>query len=134
MFEKVKELARHTKIDKLIFKYPFGYSTMISDIKSKEDLFAFGLLRAMLSNCKILMVYELPEGVSKTFKTKVRNILSDPILSAKTLILFAHDDRYDDSADIIYTIENGKVKSFKANTIKTKTFNNKENPICKRYH
>ncbi|MBR1988086.1 MAG: ABC transporter ATP-binding protein [Clostridia bacterium] len=117
-FEKVKKLAEYTKIDKLITKYPFGYSTQISDIKSSEHLFAIGLLRAMLSNCKILMVYELPDEVSQSFKNNVRKILTDPILNTKTLILFTHDDRYDDSADIIYTIENGKTKSVKAKTVK----------------
>ena len=117
-FNKVKNLAEHTKIDKLIYKYPFGYSTNINDIKSNEDLFAIGLLRAMLSNCNILMVYELPDGVSKTFANKVRNIISDPILSTKTLILFTHTDRYDEFADIIYTIDKGKVKSVKVKNIK----------------
>lgn len=130
-FDKVKELATYTKIDKIIAKYPFGYSTQISDIKSSEHLFAIGLLRAMLSNCKILMVYELPEEVSKTFKNNVRKILTDPILNTKTLILFTHDDRYDESADIIYTIEKGKVKSVKAKTIKQETVTNKK-PTAKK--
>ena len=130
-FDKVRELAEYTHIDKIITKYPFGYSTQIGDIKSSEHLFAIGLLRAMLSNCKILMVYELPEEVSQSFKNNVRKILTDPILNTKTLILFTHDDRYDDSADIIYTIEKGKVKSVKAKTIKQETDTNKELPIKK---
>lgn len=126
-FKKVTKLAEHTKINQIIEKYPHGYSTQISDIKSNEHLFAIGLLRAMLSNCKILMVYELPDGVSKTFKTKVRKILEDNILSAKTLILFTHDDKYDDIADIIYTINHGIVKNINVKNIKKEQTSAKSN-------
>jgi len=67
------------------------------------------MARALLSNCRILMIYELPQDTPETFRKKVVNYLSNNKVD-KTIILFSHSDAYDDIAGIIYRVNAGKVK------------------------
>ena len=96
-------------IHKTIEKYELGYDTPIEDIKSNGILFLLGLARALLSNCHILMIYELPQDTPESFKKKIVKYIKNNKLD-KTVILFSHSDDYDEIAAKCYTVTKGKVK------------------------
>ncbi len=113
-FNKVKEVCDNLGLTSNIERYENGFETDIEDIKSSGTLFLIGLARALLSNCRILMIYELPQDTPETFRKKVVNYLSNNKVD-KTIILFSHSDVYDDIAGIIYRVNNNKVKLEKVN-------------------
>ena len=67
-----------------------------------------GLVRALLTNCKILMIYEVPQDAPASLRKKVKNLLTKFNID-KTIILFTHSNDYDSIADVSYTIDNGSV-------------------------
>ncbi|MCR5553353.1 MAG: ABC transporter ATP-binding protein/permease, partial [bacterium] len=89
-----------------------GFNTKISDIDSSSILFMIGLVRALLTNCKILMVYEIPNDVPARFRENVNNFFKD-VETDKTIILFTHTDIYDSIAQTVYKVESGKVEKVK---------------------
>ena len=111
-FKKVKEVCKQVGISSYIEKLPKKYNTEVSEIKSKSMLFLLGLARAVLSNSKILMIYEFPEDATKMLKTNVFNFLKKHY-QGKTVIVFSHSNDYDELAEITYEINNGRVKQTK---------------------
>ena len=107
------DVCKKANILKYIEKLPNGFDTKISEIKSSGLLFMIGLVRAVLSNCKILMIYELPQDADDKLKKNIVNLLSK-FDTEKTLILFSHSDDYDDIAGLVYEVNKGKVKLVKA--------------------
>ena len=108
-FEFIKALVRELGLEEKINSFPKGYNTAINDIISGEDRFWIGLIRAALSKCKVLMIYEYPEDVSPDFHIVLRHIIATSESEKRTLIFFTHKDDYDSLADKLYVIENGKV-------------------------
>ena len=104
----IDEIGIRNDIDNL----PAGLDTHINDITNPATLFLIGLIRALLTNCKILMIYELPENTPNTFRTKIKRILTK-FENKKTIILFTHTDVYDSIADMTYVVKNQKVKFVK---------------------
>lgn len=111
-FKKVKEVCKQVGIASYIEKLPKKYNTEVGEIKSKSMLFLLGLARAVLSESKILMIYEFPEDATKTLKTSVFNFLKK-YYQGKTVIVFSHSNDYDELAEITYEINNGRVKQTK---------------------
>ncbi len=113
-FTDVKNICKKLGLDKTIEKYANGYETNIEEIKSSGVLFLIGLARALLSECNILMIYELPQDTPESFRKKIVNYLKDNKVD-KTIIIFTHSDAYDEIASLTYTVVKGKVKLEKAN-------------------
>lgn len=113
-FHNIQKLVKVLNLTNVIQSLPQGYETLIGDIKNGETLFWIGLIRAALSKCKILMIYEYPEDVSEDFHIKLQNIIASSDPYKRTIILFTHKNNYDNLADTIYKIDNGKVKLVKA--------------------
>ncbi len=111
-FISVQSMCIRLGLDQFIKALPMGYDTHIEDVNSSDVLFLIGLVRACLSHCKILMVYEIPQDTPDEFRQFVVRFLENENLD-KTIILFTHSDDYDSIADISYGIDNGKVKSLK---------------------
>jgi len=109
---KIKSYCNELGLMKYIQKLPKGFDTDISDIKDSAMLFMLGLARAALSDCNILMIYELPQDVSEKFKKNIKKLLTQQEIR-KTVILFSHSDDYDDIAETIYEVDNGVVKLIK---------------------
>lgn len=122
---KINKLIDTIGIRNDINDLPAGIDAQISDITNPATLFLIGLLRALLTNCKILMIYELPENTPNTFRTKIKRILSK-FEGQKTIILFTHTDIYDPIADMIYEVKNQKVKFVKIKFSKTKSKTKKQ--------
>lgn len=113
-FTKVKEACDKVGVTEFIEKLPNGFKTQIEDIDIPGVYFLLGLARAILSNCKTLMIYELPHDTPQEYQNKIIRLLTEFRLD-KTIILFTHSDNYDFLADMIYEINNGKVKNIKVN-------------------
>ena len=109
-FSFIEKQVEELGLDKVISSLPAGYDTLVSDIKNEETRFWIGLIRATLSKCKVLMIYEYPERVSKNFQAMLEKIVASSEPDKRTLILFTHKDEYDYLADAIYEIKDGKVK------------------------
>lgn len=108
-FNDVKAICSKLGLDKTIEKYAKGYETNIDEVKSSGVLFLLGLARALLSDCNILMIYELPQDTPETFRKKIVNYLKSNNVD-KTIIIFTHSNAYDEIASLTYTVTKGKVK------------------------
>lgn len=108
-FEEVKKICEQLGVSKNIERYEKGYNTEIESVKSSGTLFLIGLARALLSNCRILMIYEIPQDTPESFRKKILKFLQSHDVD-KTIILFSHSDMYDDVAELTYVVNNGKVK------------------------
>ena len=101
----IEELGLSDVIDKL----PKGLDTQVEDLDS-ESQFWVGLIRGTLSKCKVLMLYEYPTVENPEFKAKFENIIRSCETDKRTLIIFTHDSLYDNLAELVYEVKNGKVK------------------------
>lgn len=108
-FEYIKTLVAELGLSDKINNLPKGYDTDISDIYDGETRFWIGLIRAALSKCKVLMIYEYPDDVTPNFFETLQHIIETCETDKRTLILFTHKNDYDNLADMIYVINNGKV-------------------------
>lgn len=108
-FEFIKTLVAELGLSDKINNLPKGYDTDISDIYDGETRFWIGLIRAALSKCKVLMIYEYPDDVTPNFFETLQHIIETCETDKRTLILFTHKNDYDNLADMIYVINNGKV-------------------------
>lgn len=104
-----KGLGLEEKVNAL----PQGYDTQMADITNGETRFWIGLIRAALSKCKVLMIYEYPEEVSPDFHTVLKRIIESSESYKRTLIFFTHKKDYADLADMLYEIKDGKIKLVK---------------------
>lgn len=108
-FEDVINVCKQLGLHKTIEKYQRGYDTQIEEVKSSGVLFLLGLARALLSDCNILMIYELPQDTPESFRKKIVKYLKNNKVD-KTVIIFSHSNAYDEIASLCYTVTNGKVK------------------------
>ncbi len=111
--KKINSTIKEVGLDGYFKKLKKGIDSQISEIKSANVLFFLGLARAILSDCKILMVYDFPESGGQKLKDKLKSILTKRTIN-NTIILFTHDDAFDDIASLIYEVKNDKVKMIKA--------------------
>ncbi len=63
----------------------------------------FDKTRALVSECKILMIYELLEYVPQSFHSKIVNFLKNNE-SDKVIIVLTHSDDSDEIADLEYVV------------------------------
>lgn len=106
---QIDNVCKQVGVYETISKMPDGFNTKISQIDQSSTLFLIGLARAVLSNCKILMIYEIPEDAPDKFRNNVKSLLKNYTFD-KTVIVFTHSDKYDNLADITYEISKGKIK------------------------
>ena len=111
--KKIEEVGQEVGILQHIKKLPQGFDTDISDVKSSGLLFLIGLVRAILSDCKILMVYEIPQDTDEKFRQNIVKFLKKHEIG-KTIILFTHSDDYDELGNLVYEVKKGQVRLVKA--------------------
>lgn len=112
--DKIISVCEKVGILNEIMELPLAFNSQISEIKSSTSLFLLGVARALLSNCKILMVYEIPSDAPEEFRKQIAKFLQDYFID-KTLILFTHSDDYDNLAEVVYLIDKGNVSLIKNN-------------------
>ena len=110
--DKIEALCKELGIWSDIEKLPQKFENDIEEIKSPATKFMLGLVRALLSNCKILMIYELPDGTPDSYRQKIIKLIRKYHVD-KTLIIFTHSDLYDNIASTIHEVVKGKVKKIK---------------------
>lgn len=117
-FDKIRGVCEKVGILHDIENLPNGFNTQVIDVTSSELLFMLGMVRALLSNCKILMVYELPQAVSEEFKQRFIGVL-ERIKLERTVIFFTHDECFDAFGDLVYTVNAGNVEFLQKDGVKS---------------
>lgn len=112
---KLDALIEELGLTQIIASLPNGLNTQIEDVTNNETRFWIGLIRAALSKCKVLMLYEYPETTNPEFKEIFDKIISTCETDKRTLILFTHNDCYDYLAGQVIEIVKGNCKIIKAN-------------------
>ena len=116
--KEIEDACEKVGILKEINKLKNGFNTHISDVRHSGMRFLIGLVRAILSDCKILMIYEIPQDTDDRFRQYIVKLLKKYNLN-KTVILFTHSDDYDEIGDLVYEVKKGDVRLLnisKANT------------------
>lgn len=108
-FKFITNLVSELGLEEKIAALPKSYDTNIAEILDGETRFWIGLIRAALSNCRVLMIYEYPEDVTPDFHTTLQKIIATSEPEKRTLIFFTHKNDYDNLANTLYEIKNGKV-------------------------
>ena len=107
-FNKVVEVCKNLDVFDAIEELQNGFDTNIYEIKNTSFLFLLGLVRALLSNCKILMIYEIPQDAPENFRKHLIDFLKKFKID-KTILLFTHTNKYDELATTVYAVKNGEV-------------------------
>lgn len=109
----ILKVCEQVGVLKQINKLKNGFDTLIEDVKNSGTLFLLGLVRAILSNPNVLMIYEIPQDQDDKFRQNIVNLLTKHDIN-KTIILFTHSDDYDSIAGLTYEVKKGVVKLIKA--------------------
>ena len=112
-FDTIQTVCQKVGVLNEILSLPDGFNTNIDTIKSSTLLFMLGLVRALLSNCKILMIYEMPQDTPDLVRKRILEFLSEFKID-KTVILFTHSDDFDQIAEVVYTVNKGIAKQVKS--------------------
>jgi len=104
----IKTFGLKEEIDKLKNKI----NTLISDEIDSNLLYFLGILRAFLSDAKIIMIYEIPENLNILEINRFKKIISY-LKRRRTVILFTHNDDYIKNVDELYYIEDSEIKTAK---------------------
>ena len=110
--KKIEVICKELGVLDEINALPKKFGSQIEDVKSLTTRFMMGLVRALLSDCKILMVYELPDEVPNLYRKNIERLISNHNLD-KTIILFTHSNVYDKAAKCVYSVVKGQVKKIK---------------------
>ena len=117
----IYKMCQKIGIEGWIKSLPKGYNTMIESSFSPYNTFMLGLARALLTNCKILMIYEMPKGITDEEYGNILRLINE-LKNEITIIVFSHNSALKDQVGVVYHIVDGKVDSFVENvpTIKQK--------------
>ncbi len=110
---KLNALIEELGLTEVISRLPNGLETQIGDVKDDEMRFWIGIIRAALSKCKILMIYEYPNTDNPEFHEIFQNIIKTCETDKRTLILFTHNQDHDKLADAVFEVKNCKIKKLK---------------------
>lgn len=109
-FKKVEALINEMGLNGVINNLTLGYNTQLSEIKDEETRFYLGFIRAALYKSKILMIYDVPSGVSAEFSERFKKLIAASEANKRTIILFTHNNFYDDIAHQVFEVKAGTVK------------------------
>ncbi len=110
---KLNDLIAELGLTEVIARQKDGLNTQIDDVTNPEDRFWVGIIRAALSKCKILMIYEYPNTDNPEFHSIFQNIIKTCETDKRTLILFTHNAEHDQLADVVFEVKNNSVKKIK---------------------
>ncbi len=109
-FKKVESLIAEMGLEDVINNLTLGYNTQMSEIKDEETRFYLGFIRTALFKSKILMVYDVPSGVSSEFTERFKKLVAASEANKRTIILFTHNNDYDKIAHQVFEVKAGVVK------------------------
>jgi len=111
--KKIEEIAKLSGVSKFSDKLPNKLKTIVgeSGIKlSGGQRQRIAIARALIKNAPILVMDEATSSLDNLTEREIQNAL-DELLKDKTTIIIAHRLSTIKNADIIFTIENGKIES-----------------------
>ena len=111
---EIYRMCEKVGIDEWIKSLPKGYNTMVENNFSPYNTFMLGLSRSLLTKCKILMIYEMPKGVTDSEYDEIVELINE-LKKDITIIVFSHNGALKDQAGVVYHIVDGKVESFSEN-------------------
>ena len=111
--EKIQEIANLSGVSKFANKLSSNLDTIVgeSGIKlSGGQRQRIAIARALVKNAPILIMDEATSSLDNLTEREIQSAL-DELMKNKTTIIIAHRLSTIQNADVIYTIENGKVES-----------------------
>ena len=111
--KKIEEIANLSGVSKFADKLPNKLKTIVgeSGIKlSGGQRQRIAIARALIKNAPILVMDEATSSLDNLTEKEIQNSL-DELMQDKTTIIIAHRLSTIKNADIIFTIENGKVEN-----------------------
>ena len=111
--EKIQEIANLSGVNKFANKLPNNLNTIVgeSGIKlSGGQRQRIAIARALVKNAPILIMDEATSSLDNLTEREIQSAL-DELMKNKTTIIIAHRLSTIQNADVIYTIENGKIES-----------------------
>ena len=114
--QRIEEVCKQVGIYKKIMSLKNGFHSMPERLGVK-DRFLLGLARCILTNPKIILIYEFPSDLNKVELQEIYDIL-ESLKQNKTILIFSANEKMADVCDKIVEFENGTVKNI--------TFNKKE--------
>ncbi|MBQ8430501.1 MAG: ABC transporter ATP-binding protein, partial [Clostridia bacterium] len=108
---KIIEACKELEIYDYIMSLPNKFNTNINTL-SQRDLYLIGLVRMLLFDSEVMIVYEFPNYLSQKDMKTVKKVFNQ-LSMVKTIIYFTATDLCDDLADKIYEVKNGEVKMVK---------------------
>lgn len=122
--EEITQICQDLAIYDTIMALPKGFETPINERMTRALLFLIGMARALLTGCKTLMIYEIPNSLTDEDKKRILKAIY-MISQKRTVIFFTHDASYVPLAKVVYRVENGKIIAIKINdTIDTSLLEN----------
>ena len=111
--ERIQEIANFSGVSKFANKLSSNLDTIVgeSGIKlSGGQRQRIAIARALVKNAPILIMDEATSSLDNLTEREIQSAL-DELMKNKTTIIIAHRLSTIQNADVIYTIENGKVES-----------------------
>ncbi len=112
--EEITQICQDLAIYDTIMTLPKGFETPINERMTRALLFLIGMARALLTGCKTLMIYEIPNSLTDEDKKRILKAIY-MISQKRTVIFFTHDASYVPLAKVVYRVENGKIIAIKIN-------------------
>ncbi len=109
--DKIKEYCASVGILKSIEELPLKFNSSI-DLLSEKDKYYLSLVRMLLLESEIIMIYELPSYFNNTDILNYIELLKK-IAKKRTVILFSGKKEYTDLIDNVYEIDDGKLTRIK---------------------
>lgn len=111
--DKIKDTCRELGILEYIEHLPKGFNSDINNSNIPQDiLYLIGFARTILKDANMFMFYDFPNVISKDTQSKLINIMNR-LKENHTIIYFTSNSDCDELADVVFTMENGKVKNLK---------------------
>ena len=106
IYQACKQIGVHSKI----VESKNAYNTNLSkeNILSTFDLYMLGIARAACSNAEIIIIYELPNGLTTAQKDLLKNKIKQ-LTKERTIIMFTASTMFNDIANNVYFVEKGKL-------------------------
>ncbi len=108
---KIERVCKQLGIYDYIMSLPKGFNTDINKSHIPNNyLYMINFARTVLKNSNIMLIYDVPSSLTSDQRLTIRNTLRE-LKEDHTIIYFTALDNMDEYADVIYTIEYGKVKN-----------------------
>lgn len=109
--EEVKEASRAARIDSFIEGLPDGYDTVLTDDGiniSKGQRQLITIARAMISDCRMLILDEATSNVDSRTEIKIQEAMTE-LMRGRTCFVIAHRLSTIRNADMILVLQDGKI-------------------------